>query len=443
MIVRLASRLSERGFMQRKLVGSVVALALVAVSCGQSASPETTSTSTVSTATTDTPSTTTTLATAGSTTTATTTEADSTTSTAAPTVVCGNIDAAAGGAVATVTYSQDGYLWNVGIDATECLADLPARLASMGYTWGPAGDKVLFADGSILGSGIERGPIGDIAASLGWTRPTGTSTIHVAFNGTLTKATSETVFGESRLQPIINHDAVAYHPDGTTFAVSGTGEIDQGIWISKNDGSEAQLLAFADSGVIVPEIVFTNDALWLIAIADHTNDDFDDGYHLHSVSTEPFEMDDGTVALGSGTEFGANTHLVSRVPLDSIVVPVGGSGFGDVPNGLAVAQGECGPERRAIYLPDGNISDEPVALSDRPSYPVGFLSSDDGHQRILVANSDDGCTGPFNWQVVDIDTADGTLTVGISGSGADTLAVHSTAPTVDITLSGVVIDPFA
>ena len=171
----------------------------------------------------------------------------------------------------------------------------------MAYTWGPAGDKILFADGSILGSGIERGAITDVAASLGWTRPTGTSTIHVESNGTLTKTTSETTFGETRLTPLVHHDSVAYHPDGTTFAVSGTSDGDQGIWISKNDGSQAQLFASSDAGVVVSEMVFTNDARWLIAVANHTDDDFDDGYHLHSAFTEPFALDDGTMALASGS----------------------------------------------------------------------------------------------------------------------------------------------
>ena len=112
-------------------------------------------------------------------------------------------------------------------------------------------------------------------------------------DGSLTKASSESVFAKSRLTPLETHDSVAYHPDGTTFAVAGSDGIAQGIYISKNDGTGPQPLALSDVGVVITEMLFTNDARWLVFVADHTADDLQDGYHVHSVFTEPFELEDG------------------------------------------------------------------------------------------------------------------------------------------------------
>ena len=124
-----------------------------------------------------------------------------------------------------------------------------------------------------------------------------------------------------------------------------------------------------------------------------------------------------------------------------MVAPDGG-GLTDLPSGIALAQGACGTDRRAIYIPDGTISDKPVVLSEQPSYPVGFLFSSNGEHRIIVATSDDGCTGPFDWAEIIVNTNNLT-TLGMSGMGVDALAVQAIAPTVDFTLSGVTIDPFA
>ena len=188
-------------------------------------------------------------------------------------------------------------------------------------------------------------------------------------------------------------------------------------------------------------MTFTADARWLVFVADHTADQFDDGYHLHSVYTEPFEFEDGTLALNTASEFGATTHFISDTPLDSIVIPAAGSGVSDVPDVIAVAQGACGPDRRAL-LGIGH-EDAPVTLMDVPSRPIGFLSVDDTTATVVVATSDDGCNGPWDLHevVVDLETSDTSASAAVAD--VDAAAVHAVLPTVDITLSGVLIEPFA
>jgi len=433
--------------MNRKLLSAIVGAGLVAVACGPGATQNPTSTATSgavagSVASTVPPA-------AGAATTgpstsssaAPSTSLPTTLATTTPTVQCGLIDDLSGATAPIVTFSQDGYLWFVGTDSTDCLADLPDRVGTSPYTWGPAGDKILFADGTVMGVGLDRGPLADLASSLTWTRPTGTSTIHVATDGTLTK-TSHDGTSSSTLSPLDTHVSVAYHPDGTTFAVAGMDEVEQGIWISTNDGSEAQLLAFSDVGVVITEMTFSYDARRLVFVADHTNDGNDHGYHLHSLFVEPFEMGDGTMALGSGGEFGTAPHLASEAPIDSIVVPFEGTGAAFTQNSFAFAQGACGPDRRALYLPGPGEDQEAVVLLDAPGFPAGFLAGLEGEHRIVVATSDDGCTGPFDWYEVIVDATTLATTIGLSGTGVDAVAIHSTAPPVDITLSGVLIDPF-
>ena len=302
---------------------------------------------------------------------------------------------------------------------------------------------MLFADGTVIGVGLDRGPLPDVAASLTWTRPTGTSTIHVATDGSLRKVSNDGA-SSSTLSPLTSHTSVAYHPDGTTFAVAGVDDPDpildtnRGIWISKNDGSEFGLLESGDPGVVITEMTFSNDARFLMYVADHTADAFDDGYHLHYRFVEPENIDD-TMVL-TVMEEGTATSIVSDSPMDSIVVPSGGSGTSFVPNGFAAAQGGCGLDRRALYLPDLDEHDEAVVLLDAPGFPVGFLDDHEGEHRIVVATSDDGCTGPFDWYEVIVDTTTLATTIGLSGTGIDAVAVLSTAPSVDITLSGVMIE---
>ena len=103
-------------------------------------------------------------------------------------------------------------------------------------------------------------------------------------------------------------------------------------------------------------------------------------------------------------------------------------------------KGGCGLDRRALYLPDLDEHDEAVVLLDAPGFPVGFLDDHEGEHRIVVATSDDGCTGPFDWYEVIVDTTTLATTIGLSGTGVDAVAVLSTAPSVDITLSGVMIE---
>ena len=305
--------------MNRHLLTPIIGAGLVAVACGPGATPAPNSTTAPPPVMTSISATGPTTASSTTTSPTTPSSADRSTTvpttpaTTAPIVQCGLIDDLAGTTVPVVTFSQDGYLWFVGADSTDCLSQLPDRVATSSFIWGPAGDTVLFADGTVIGVGLDRGPLADVAASLTWTRPTGTSTIHVATDGSLRKVSNDGA-SSSTLSPLTSHTSVAYHPDGTTFAVAGVDDPDpildtnRGIWISKNDGSEFGLLESGDPGVVITEMTFSNDARFLMYVADHTADAFDDGYHLHYRFVEPENIDD-TMVLRARREFDLSFHV--------------------------------------------------------------------------------------------------------------------------------------
>lgn len=418
------------------------ALGLVAVACGAGTSADTSAptTATSSTAATSTAGT---AGTSVATTAAPTTSgAPPSSSTTNPPVVQADCVGLAPLSVvpgtSTLTFIREGRMWAQGSDGSvTCLFEVGR---SEPFQWRPAGDAVLFSQGTIYGpDGALRSALPDQGVSIGWTRPTGTSTLLVT-EPALSK-TSVDGGTTTALTPLDAHMWAAYHPDGTTIAVAGSLGDQSGVWISGNDGDSVQALALAEPTVLISDMVFSNDARWLVFVADHTDDPFSDGrYHLHTVDVVPIELEDGVMALGSGGEFNAIAHFSSAEPLDSVVVPAGGSGTGAYPDVIALAEGTCGPDRRALLVDPGDAST--TVLLDRPGVPVGFLPAEAGEVRIVVATSDDGCDGPFEWIEVIVD-AEGSITFGFTGTGADALAIHSVAPTVDITLSGVVIEPFA
>jgi len=130
-------------------------------------------------------------------------------------------------------------------------------------------------------------------------------------------------------------------------------------------------------------------------------------------------------------------------PVSDVRLPPSGSGSSSFPNGIAAALEACGPDRRAVLLPDLDVRQEPLVLIDLPGSPIGFLEMTDARATVAVATSEDGCAGPFDVHVVDVDLSDFTVTSMPVEAGVASASVRAIQPTVDITLSGVIIEPFA
>ena len=209
--------------------------------------------------------------------------------------------------VPVVTFSQDGYLWFVGADSTDCLSPAARPCGNVVILLGPAGDTVLFADGTVIGVGLDRGPLPDVAASLTWTRPTETSTIHVATDGSLRKVSNDGA-SSSTLSPLTSHTSVPITRTAPPFAVAGVDDPDpsstpiEGSGSPRTTAQNSGLLESGDPGVVITEMTFSNDARFLMYVADHTADAFDDGYHLHYrfVRTRKHRRYDGANRNGGG-----------------------------------------------------------------------------------------------------------------------------------------------
>jgi hypothetical protein len=400
---------------------------MVAVACGSGAADDpasTTGAATEPTATTALPSSTTSTA-------ATTSTTDSATTTTVPEASlpteCEGLGTAAD--ERTVTFVAQGTIYEIAPDGTiACLTDFPAGVAEP-MLWSPDGSRLGFADGAVLdASGMSRGSVDDLGGQPVWTAPTGQSLIYVNTSGTVTKARADDSASEV-LVPLSTHDAVAYHPDGTTFAVAGSGPSGEyGIWIVANDGTDPRLLTFTSDSVI-GEIWFNADASALFFTAHHADES-----HVHFAPLQPIDIGDGEMVLGPNFEEGLAPLAVSSVGISGLrASPAGPT------NAAAFVTGEC-EGFVAIEGEDYTWSAMTLGIG---AVPVGFLDFDaDGSQRLVVAESED-CSGPSDLVLYTIGAGGDSPDRQVLRSGVELAAVRAPATAAAFTLAGLRIEPFA
>ncbi len=328
-----------------------------------------------------------------------------------------------------LTFLADGHLFAISdAAAVTCLSPVPN---STSLVWAPTVDRVAIAGGRVIGpEGAVRGPLPGLVGVPEWTRPTGRSLLYRNTEGGLTKAATDATT-TSPLSPLQTHDAVAYHPDGFTFAVSGQRDDTYGLWISRNDGTDPQLLA-SGVDVLIDEIQFSADAAWLFFQAHH-----DGQSHIHSVSLEPFEIEGGAFAVATRSE-------------DSGVDLVGATDVADMtldpadPFRVAFSEGACGARYPMLSTWTETADPTVIPLSSTPGRPVGFLPAARGEARIAIAGSTDGCDGPWQLSIASVDIASGEVTTApLLDQPVQAAAVRAAAPEPAFTLAGVVIEPFA
>lgn len=190
---------------------------------------------------------------------------------------------------------------------------------------------------------------------------------------------------------------LAYHPSGLAIGFAVTSPEGAAIWMSTNQGLNAELLVNAPAGTTFPHLVFAHDGKDLYYSIDRN-----DGTH----TLARYNLADGGVApsLWKGD-----------APVANIVALVGVSG-------VALTVGAVCTARRAVYSSLDGTAGQPLSTGlDGPTSVVGRLDAG----RFIVAAG--GCNGPSNLYIVHA-TGGRPPTLLVAGVDAATLRQPEPTP---------------
>lgn len=268
-----------------------------------------------------------------------------------------------GPGAAEVTFVRDGYLLAANRSGTlRCVAPFENQER---VVWGPAGDRLLLDTTRITADDAYSGIVGEDAS---FTRPTGRNLVWVEDGRLWKSATDGTSLRD--ISFLGEHVAVAYHPAGVEIATVGIDEDGRyGVWVARNDGTEAQRVVTAEEATITEVAFSESSGFFLSFIARHQ----DGTSHLHELTLVDAQ------GLAVRNEFDASIALETDRTLGGIVA----NPWSDE---IAVTEGSCGdPEGPRARLPWGG--DIPAPLTDMATEAVAWLPDFE----LLLAAYPNGC----------------------------------------------------
>lgn len=315
-----------------------------------------------------------------------------------------------------ITFERDGFLLAAGRDGSlRCIAPFENQDR---LVWGPAGDRLLLDTTRVTADEAFAGVVGTGAS---FTRPTGRNLVWVE-NGRLWKSATD----GSSLRDISllgEHVAVAYHPAGVEIATVGIDEEGRyGVWVARNDGTEAQRVVTAEEAVITELSFSESSGFFLSFIAEHE----DGTTHLHELTLVDAQ------GLAVRNEFDASIALETERSLSGIVA----NPWSDE---IAVTEGDCSdPEGPRARLPWGGGI--PAQLRDMPTEAVAWLPNFE----LLLAAYPNGCDGIRELWIVG--TGEGLPTFDnpeLLARDVGVTAVRAALPEPPLPLGEIDLDDFA
>ncbi len=264
-----------------------------------------------------------------------------------------------------ITFVRDGYLLAANRFGTlRCVAPFENQER---VVWGPAGDRLLLDTTRVTADGAFAGVVGTGAS---FTRPTGRNLVWVEDGRLWKSATDGTSLRE--ISFLGEHVAVAYHPAGVEIATIGIDDEGRyGVWVSRNDGTEAQRVVTAEEATIKEVRFSESSGFFLSFIAEHE----DGTTHLHELTLVDAQ------GLAVRNEFDASIALETDRSLSGIVA----NPWSDE---IAVTEGSCAdPEGPRTRLPWGGSIPSP--LTDMATEAVAWLPNFE----LLLAVYPNGCDG--------------------------------------------------
>ena len=285
----------------------------------------------------------------------------------------------------TVAFVADGRAW--GLDPADGDVACLFPIEDPGpFAWGPQGDRVLLDGLEIRGLAADAPDFPAVHTALGgpfdWGHPLGLAVVFADERGHPRKRYLDDgrVVRLSSL-PEGRYLQIAYHPSGFALAFVVEGAEGQEIWLSTNEGADAERLVFSETGTTFPSIAFTPNGKQLWWTAAHSGGlaelhwmDLDDRSGFGTGWNHP------TDGQATNLRFAPKGRLKS---LDlgtgcddrSAVIVAGKTGAPALPDGTApttalgwldsstllVAAGGCG-EPVDLYAVDGSGDEDPIAL---------------------------------------------------------------------------------
>lgn len=272
-----------------------------------------------------------------------------------------------------VTFILDGDLWASDLAGNHrCLIDLEAVASTLrgpvAPAWNAPGDHVLLGgvaiDPDLTVTWLAKWREGDF---LQWSRPTGTSVIHLTSGGRLMKRPSSggTIRDISFLR---RHDDVVYHPAGLHIATSGLADDGSyGLYLATNVGTETQLLAVGEKARYLTDLQFSQDGRFIYYSARHGPDE----WHLHRL----------LIGESASLETLDKTRRPVRYEISAFdVARVAWFEAGDCVAGVPGTLELAGVRTDRIRIPD--------ELRERNLVPIGWLP----HGRLVVEARSVGCS---------------------------------------------------
>ena len=142
------------------------------------------------------------------------------------------------------------------------------------FAWGPQGDRVLLGGLEVRGvepEALTHPNTGETISAFDWGHPHGIAIVYAdpSTDGAHKLYLEDQRFGELTSLPSGRYLQIAYHPSGLALAFVVERNDRQSIWLSTNEGKQAERLVFSEVGTTYPSIAFTSNGKLLYWTAQH------------------------------------------------------------------------------------------------------------------------------------------------------------------------------
>jgi hypothetical protein len=274
----------------------------------------------------------------------------------------------------TVGFVADGRAWAMDPDTGRLACLFPVKKPGP-FAFGPQGDRVLLDGLQVHGLTQEAPSLPSVGATpsvFDWGHPLGLAVVYADHPGQPEKRFMDDGHVEQLSSlPKGSYQAIAYHPSGLALGFIVDEGARQGIWISSNEGKDAQRLVYSRPETVFSSLAFSPDGQTVWWIAQHPGS-ISEIHDMDLTDRSGF----GTI-LSRGLD--ATAHGLQLAPSGSLQAATMGT--------------DCADQRAMVIDTEG--ATPAVSTAPAPTEALGWLDA----TTLLVAQG--GCDGPTTLLAVD------------------------------------------